>query len=288
MRVEIRGETPNMMDMRNFDILMGRYFSLQDERRRRNVAFIGHRVFERLFETVDPIGKKIRVGGREFTVLGVAEKLDGTMVEGMDDFIAIPLSTHQKIYQQPGRPVNIVAKAASMETRQAAIDQMRMVLRSVRGLPYGDDDDFSIVTPDSILSFINDITRAFRVVMLSIPLLSIVIGGIVIMNIMMISVTERTREIGIRKSIGARQKNILAQFLYESIILSLLGGGVGIVSGIYVGEWMLSSLLDIYIAPTTLAIIMGAGISTGVGLFFGVYPAMKAARMDPIKALSYE
>ena len=148
--------------------------------------------------------------------------------------------------------------------------------------------DFEIVTADTILSFINDITRAFRAVMVSIPLLSIVIGGIVIMNIMMISVTERTREIGIRKSIGARRRNILQQFLYESLILSLIGGGTGIITGVWVGEWMLSSLMDIYVAPTGMAIIMGAGIAIGVGLFFGIYPAMKAARYDPIKALSYE
>ena len=287
-RTEIRGETPNLLEMRNFDVIMGRYMTWEDEYRRKNVAFIGHMINEKLFEGVDPIGQKIRVGTHEFTVIGVAEKLDGTMVEGMDDFVAIPLATYHKIFDQPGRPVNIVAKAASKEQLQSAMDQVRVVLRSVRRIPYADKDDFEIITADTILSFINDIPRAFRAVMVSIPLLSIVIGGIVIMNIMMISVTERTREIGIRKSVGARKRNILMQFMYESVILSLIGGGLGIIGGVYTGQWMLSSLLDIYVAPTGMAIIMGAGISTGVGLFFGIYPAMKAARFDPIKALSYE
>ncbi|UCE25398.1 MAG: ABC transporter permease, partial [Candidatus Zixiibacteriota bacterium] len=287
-RTEIRGETPNLLEMRDFDVEMGRYLSWEDEYRKKNVAFIGHFVYTKLFEGVDPIGERIRVGGREFTVIGVAEKMDGTMVEGMDRFVAIPLATHQKIYQQPGNPVLLVVKAYSLENRKIAEDQVRAIMRSARRIPYGDDDDFEIISTESIMDFINDITRAFRIVMVSIPLLSIVIGGIVIMNIMMISVTERTREIGIRKSIGARKRNILTQFLYESVILSLLGGGIGIYTGILAGRWMLQSLMDIYVNPTGLAIIVGFGISTGVGLFFGIYPAMKAARYDPIKALSYE
>ncbi len=172
------------------------------------------------------------------------------MVDGMDDFVAIPLSTHQNMFKQPGNPVNLVIKASSLDVRETAMDEVRVILRSTRRIPYSDNDDFEIITADTILSFINDITRAFRAVMVSIPLLSIVIGGIVIMNIMMISVTERTREIGIRKSIGARKRNILQQFLFESVILSLIGGGTGIITGVWVGGWMLSSLMDIYVAPT--------------------------------------
>lgn len=285
---EIRGETPNLLEMRDFDVEMGRYFTWEDEYRKKNVAFIGHYIYTTLFDSTDPVGQKMRVGGREFTVIGVAEKMDGTMVQGMDRFVAMPLSTHQKIYQEPGDPVVLVVKASSLENRPKAEDQVRAVMRSARRIPYGDDDDFEILSTESIMSFINDITRAFRIVMVSIPLLSIVIGGIVIMNIMMISVTERTREIGIRKSIGARKRNILTQFLYESVILSLLGGGIGVFTGILAGRWMLESLMDIHVAPTGLAITIGLGISTGVGLFFGIYPAMKAARFDPIKALSYE
>lgn len=286
--VEIRGETPNVLEMRDFEVEMGRYLTDQDERRRRHVAFIGYSVYKKFFEGLDPIGKKIKIGDREFTVIGVAEELDGTLVQGLDNFAAIPLSTLQQIYHQPGNPVNLVIKAASLERREAAMDQVRVVLRSIRQVPYDDKDDFAMVTPDAILSFIDDITRGFRVIMVSLPLLSIVIGGIVIMNIMMISVTERTREIGIRKSIGASRRHILIQFLYESIILSLSGGLVGVCLGVYLGGLILNGLLDIFVAPTTLAVILGFGISTGVGLFFGIYPARKASKLDPIKALAYE
>jgi putative ABC transport system permease protein len=286
--VEIRGETPNILEMRAFDVKMGRYLTWEDDRRRRQVAFIGYEVYEKLFPNEDPLGKRIKIGKNEYTVIGVAEKAGGTLVHHMDNFAVIPLATLQKSYRQPGNPVNLVIRAKSLETRQRAIDQVRVVLRSARGVPYGDDDDFSIFTPDALLSFINDITAAFKAIMISLPLMSIVIGGIVIMNIMMISVTERTKEIGIRKSIGARRRHILIQFLYESLILSALGSLIGIVLGIKLGTMMLTSWMDIYFTPTTMAIILGAGIAMGVGLFFGIYPARKASRLDPIKALAYE
>lgn len=286
--VEIRGETPNMMDMKAFDLLKGRYLLWEDDLRRKQVAVVGFKIYERFFPDEDALGKKIKIGNREYTVIGVAEKMDGAMIEGMDEFVVIPLSTHQKIYKQPGNPVNIYIGAVTLDRRERAMEQVRAVLRAQRQLGFDDEDDFTLFTPDAILSFVNDITAAFRALMISLPLLSIVVGGIVIMNIMMISVTERTREIGIRKSLGARRKHILVQFLYESIILSLVGGLLGILFGVYLGEMILNDLLDIYITPTSMAIILGFGISTGVGLFFGIYPAMKASRMDPIKALSYE
>jgi len=286
--VQIIGQTPNILEMQSQDVAVGRFISWEDDRRHRQVAFIGDRVRERLFGDHDPVGEKIRVGPREFTVVGVAAKLGGLLGSDLDEFVTIPLSTLQKLYKQPGNPVNLIISAVSLERREAAMDQVRVVLRSARHIPYERDDDFTIMTPDAILSFINDFTRAFRVIMISLPLLSIVVGGIVIMNIMMISVTERTREIGIRKSIGARRGHILAQFLYESLVLSLLGGLIGIALGVWAGRAMLTSWMDIQVTPTMLGIVLGVGISTAVGLFFGIYPASKAARLDPIKALSYE
>jgi putative ABC transport system permease protein len=286
--VQINGETPNILAMRDLDVELGRYLSWEDDRRRRQVAFVGGIVRERLFGEEDPIGKKIKIGKREFTVIGVAEALGGLFGEDMDEFVSIPLSTLQSIYRQPGNPVNLIISSVSLERREIAMDQVRVVLRSARHILYEDDDDFTIMTPDAILSFINDITRGFRVIMLSLPLLSIVVGGIVIMNIMMISVTERTREIGIRKSLGARKRHILTQFLYESLIVSIIGGSIGVWIGITAGEAMLNSWMDIYITPTTLAIILGFGISTGVGICSGIYPAFKASRYDPVKALTYE
>jgi putative ABC transport system permease protein len=286
--LEVRGETPNVLAIRSFDVIQGRYLSWEDDRRARAVAFIGYAVYDKFFQNEDPIGKKIRLGSREFTVIGVAEKLGGAIIDDIDNFVVIPLSTHHIVFPQPGNPVRLVISAVSRERREQAMDQVRVVLRTVREVPYEKDDDFAIFTPDTILGFINDFTRGFRIVMVSLPLLSIIVGGIVIMNIMMISVTERTREIGIRKSIGANQRNILTQFLYESIMLSLVGGAIGIVLGVELGRVLLSSWLDMNMTPTSLGIILGFGISTAVGLFFGIYPAMKAARLDPVKALSYE
>ena len=287
-RVQINGETPNILDMQDLDVALGRYLSWEDDRRHKQVAFLGNDIYERLFDNEDPLGKKIRVGKNEFTVIGVAEKIGTVFGQTLDDFISIPLSTQQKLYPQPGNPVNLIFSAVSMERREMAIDQVRVVLRSARQVPFSIKDDFSFVTAETVMSFINDFTRAFRVILIALPLLSMVIGGIVIMNIMMISVTERVREIGIRKAIGAKSKHILVQFLYESLVLSIIGGAVGAGLGIWAGGEVLSSLMDIQHTPMMMAVLLGLSISTGVGLFFGIFPALKASKLDPVKALSHE
>ncbi|MCH9030871.1 MAG: ABC transporter permease [candidate division Zixibacteria bacterium] len=287
-RVYIEGHTSNLLSMKDMDVAQGRYLSEEDERRSSKVAFIGQDIVEKLFDGTDPLGKTIRLDNYKFTIIGVSERIGALFGNSQDAFIYMPLSTMQKLFKQRGNPINLIIKAVSAERRDEAMDQVRVVMRSNRHVAYEDEDDFELLSPEAILGFINDITKAFRSIIIALPALSIIIGGIVIMNIMMVSVTERTREIGVRKSVGAKRSHISAQFLYESLIQSLLGGGVGILLGIGIGRFFLGKMQDVPTDPTGVAIFLGFGIALVVGLFFGIYPAMRAARLDPIKALSYE
>jgi putative ABC transport system permease protein len=285
--VQIEGHTPNIYDISDFEVASGRYFSKEDERQRKSVAFIGVDVVTELFPETDPIGKQIRIVDRRYTVIGVAKKIGSLFGQPLDGFVYLPLSTMTKQFGERGERVNIRIKAVSKERLDEAMDQTRVVMRSHRHVQYDEEDDFTILTPDAILGFINNITKAFRFIVILLPTLSIVIGGIVIMNVMLVSVTERTREIGVRKSIGASSANIRSQFLYESLLLSIVGGVLGAAFGSLLGGVLLG-LMDIDSNPTALAAILGVGISSFVGIVSGMYPAMKAARLDPIQALSYE
>ncbi len=285
--VNIEGHTPNIFDISDFEVGSGRYFSEEDERLHKNVAFIGLDVVAELFPDTEPLGKPIYIGARKYIVIGVAKKIGSIFGQSQDGFAYLPLSTMRKQFGERGERVNIRIKAVSRERLEEAMDQTRVVMRSSRHVEYDEEDDFTILTPDAILGFINNITKAFRFIVILLPTLSIVIGGIVIMNIMLVSVTERTREIGVRKSIGASSSNIRTQFLYESLVLSIVGGILGATFGSLLGGVILQ-LMDISANPTMLAAILGVGISTFVGIVSGMYPAMKAARLDPIQALSYE
>ncbi len=285
--VLISGNTYNLVDIVDIEVAQGRFHSPEDDLHRRQVAMIGDQVREEFFSGVDPIGKEIRVGGHKYTVIGVAKKKGSTFGENQDNYITIPFSTFVKQFGQPGQGLRFVIKSVSVERLEDAQDQVRMTLRSQRHVPYDKPDDFSILTADMILQTLNNITRVFRMALIGISSISLVVGGIVVMNIMMVSVTERTREIGIRKSIGAKQKHILLQFLFEALMTTLTGGLIGIVLG-YIAANSLVGLMDIDMSPSGFAIIAGVSISTGIGVIFGIYPAMKAARLDPIKALSYE
>lgn len=285
--VRITGSTYNRIDIVDVEVAQGRYHSSEDDLYRRNVAFIGHTIREELFPNVDPLGKEIRIDGRKYSVIGVAKEQGAMFGEDHDSFVIIPYETHVKQFGVPDRRLHYVIKAVSVERLQDAMDQVRMILRSARHVPYNKPDDFSILTADNILEVLNQITRVFRFGLVGISSISVVVGGIVVMNIMMVSVTERTREIGIRKAVGAKQKHILLQFLFESLITTLSGGLVGIGAGFLIAR-SLVGMINMDISPSVLAVVVGISISTGIGLIFGIYPAMKAARLDPIKALSYE
>ncbi|MFZ5980339.1 MAG: ABC transporter permease [Candidatus Zixiibacteriota bacterium] len=286
--VRIGGARYNFLDVIDVQIEQGRFHTSEEELYRKRVAFIGDKVRETFFSGIDPLGKEIKIDGQRYSIIGVAKKRGGLFGnENEDNFVYIPFSAYIKQFGKPSRNLHYVIKAVSVEKLQDAMDQVRVILRSQRHVPYDKPDDFSILTADMILDFLNQITRVFRLGLIGISAISLVVGGIVVMNIMMVSVTERTREIGIRKSLGAKQKHILVQFLFEALMLTFTGGIVGVVLGFVIAK-SLMGMIDMNISPSMMAIISGISISTGIGLIFGIYPAMKAARLDPIKALSYE
>jgi putative ABC transport system permease protein len=287
-RVGVRAGTANIVDIVDFEVAQGRFHSFEDDLYKRRVVLIGDDLREEFFGGVNPLGKVIKVGTEKYTVIGVAERQGDMFGASQDDFVVIPLSTFIRQFGEPRRRgIQMLVKARSVELLPDAMDEVRVIMRTIRKVPYDKPDDFDMETADSILEMLNTFTRMFRLVMVGISTISLVIGGIVVMNIMMVSVTERTREIGIRKSIGAKRKHILLQFLFESVMLTFSGGVVGIVLGFLIAQ-ALAAQIDMEIEPSMLAITAGLLVSTGIGLIFGIYPAMKAARLDPIKALSYE
>ncbi len=288
-RVSIRGADACISDIVDIQVAKGRFHTAEDDLYRRKSAFIGDRVQEDLFgEGVDPLGKTIKVNAQRYTVVGVAKKR-GSFLGGdnADNFIMIPLSTHIKQFGPPRRGYDIFVKADSVPVLEQAMDEVRGILRSQRHVPYNKGDDFDMLTADNVLEIVNQFTQFVRFALIGISSISLVVGGIVVMNIMMVSVTERTREIGIRKALGAKRTHIMLQFLFESLVLTMTGGLVGIMLGFFIAR-VLVAQLGLDISPSMVAIVAGLFISTSVGLFFGIYPALKAARLDPVKALSYE
>lgn len=285
--VYVAGGTANMLSVVDIELDQGRFYSYEEDHARRRVAFVGPAVTEELFPGQDPIGKEIKLNNTKFEIIGIAKKRGSSFNDNEDKVIFIPYQTFAKYFGDRRGNFAIFVKAASVDLVESAMDQARVVLRAIRHVPYDEPDDFGMVTADAVMAVLNDVTKYLRLGLVGISSIALVVGGIIIMNIMMVSVTERTREIGIRKSIGARQKDVLLQFLYESLILSLGGGVIGIAIGVILGK-VLISLMNFNMTPSLSAILIGLAISSGVGLFFGIYPAMKAARLQPVKALSYE
>jgi len=285
--VPIRGSEASILDIIDAELDQGRFYTPDEDLSRRRVAFIGTTVRDELYPGVDPIGKSIKIAGVKYDIIGIAKKKGASFGEDPDKIVYIPYHTFVKQFGHPRGRLAIFIKASSVENVPVAMDQVRVILRAHRHVPYDKDDDFGMVTADAVMAALNDITRFLRLGLVGVSSIALIVGGIIIMNIMMVSVTERTREIGIRKSIGARQKDILIQFMYEALILSLGGGFIGIGIGVFLGK-ILIGLMNFNMTPSMSAILLGIIISSGVGLFFGIYPAMKAARLQPVKALSYE
>jgi len=265
---DVMGVTYNFAEVRNINVAQGRFLTQADDEHHSEVVFLGSDVAKKFFPNVDPIGKNINAETHSYTVIGMMR----------------PMGTYAKEWHRQRDWITVFVQAPAAELMPAAQDEARMLMRAWRHLPYDAKDNFAILGSDSIMKLWHDLTGNLAAVAVTLVSVFLVVGGIVIMNIMLASVTERTREIGIRRSLGARKNHILLQFMTESAVLAAVGGLLGVVLA-YVCVALARAATSIPMETPIGAVLLSLFVSTGVGLFFGIYPAMKAAKLDPIEAL---
>jgi putative ABC transport system permease protein len=283
---DIRGWTWTMPPMSNLNIELGRSFTEAEDQHGAHVAIVGYDVVDNVLGPGDPLGKEIRVDGEPYTIIGVGERQGKTLGASQDNWVAIPLNPFIETYGANASLV-IYVDAGNGQAVDRVSDELRSIMRARRHLAPGVPDSFTVDTSATFQNILGQVLNSFGAVVVAIAAISLVVGGIVIMNIMLVSVTERTREIGIRKALGARRSDIMLQFLVESATMSLCGGMIGVLGGIAVAKTI--TLLISFPSEVQLwSVIVGLVVATGVGVFFGVYPARKAAALDPIQALRSE
>lgn len=284
---QVRGYTWTMIGLNNIDIAMGRGFTPADEQHGTHVAVVGYDIVDNLLGNGDPLGKEIRVDGMPYTIVGVGDRQGKTLGQSQDNWVAIPITAYQQTYGTNDSVTIYVRTGGNAEVMAQTQDEVRVIMRTRRHDAPGTPDDFEIESNDTFLDIWKQISALFTWVVLGLASISLVVGGVVIMNIMLVAVTERTREIGVRKALGARQRDVLLQFLIESGTMALTGGALGVLSGVGVGK-IITLAVGFPTAVPVWAVFLGLFLAGGVGIFFGVYPASKAAKLDPVVALRAE
>ncbi len=285
-QVRIRGTTDAFISTANALPETGRFFTLAEVDYRRPICVIGSEVAEGLFEDKDPLGERIKVSSHHYRVVGILKKRGAILGDSQDNMVLIPYTLFQKQYGTR-RSVVIQVKAEDSERMDDMIDQLEGVMRRSRGLEVGQEDDFAINQQSQLMDIYNNLTGVLWIVLIGIGSISLIVGGIGIMNIMLVSVTERTREIGIRKALGAKKRIIMWLFLVESMFISSIGVALGVLVSIGLAM-VVHSATHLPVHISTWVLFLAVGFTVTIGLFFGLYPASKAAKLDPIEALRYE
>jgi putative ABC transport system permease protein len=283
----LRAWTPQMAELYDVDLVAGRHMTETDLRSAAPVCVIGNDLAENLMPGLDPIGKEIRWNNTPCQVIGLGKKEGSSLGNSLDNWIILPLTTYNKENGNQQDSLRVTCRAVSAANIQSSVDEVRQIMRGRHHLDYGKKDDFAVETSDSFLELWKNISSTFFIVTIGIASISLVVGGIVIMNIMLVSVTERTREIGLRKAIGARRADILTQFLIEASTIAGIGGALGVIGGVLLAK-IVSWVSPLPSAVQLWSVLGGLLVALSVGLFFGTYPASKAAQLDPVEALRAE